>query len=142
MLHDTIGFLLAAATRLSKREFDKIFQKKYQITAPQWAVLRFLCEEGGMPQTQISERLYWEKATVGDIVEKLQAKGLVERTVSAADRRAYCVSATAQGKALIEPLTEDALLLDSKTCSVLSPEEQEVLHGLLEKIIDHLNTDF
>lgn len=139
MIQDSLGFLLSAASRLSKREFDKTLLKEYQVTAPQWAVLSLLCQEGGLPQTQIAERLYWDKATIGDIVEKLLEKGLVTRVVSPSDKRAYRVSATNEALALIGPLTDMATQINEMTYGAMSPGERLMLHELLKKVIGNLN---
>lgn len=139
MIHDSLGFLLAAASRLSKREFDKILLKEYQITAPQWAVLCLLCQEGSFPQTQIADKLYWDKATIGDIVEKLLAKGLVERTVSASDKRAYCVSATEKAKQIIGPMAEMTGQINEMTYGTMSPGERLMLQELLKKVVNNLS---
>lgn len=139
MILNSLGFLLAAASRLSKREFDKLLLKEYQVTAPQWSVLSLICEEGGLPQTQIAERLYMDKATIGDIVEKLLAKGLVERAVSPADKRAYCISATEKALGLIGQLTETATWINEKTTASMTPGEKLMLLELLKKVIANLN---
>lgn len=139
MIQNSLVFLLAAASRLSKREFDKLLLKEYQITAPQWSVLSLLCHEGGLPQTQIAERLYWDKATIGDIVEKLLVKGLVERTVSPTDKRAYCVSATEKTRSLIGQLTKTATQINEKTSAGMTPGEKMMLQELLKKVIANLS---
>ena len=139
MIDDSLGFLLAAASRLSKREFEKKLLKKYQITVPQWAVLCLLCQEGSLPQTQIADKLYGDKATIGDIVDKLLAKGLVERTVSTSDKRAYCVSATEKAKQRIGRMAEMTDQVNEMTYGTMSPGERMMLQELLKKVITNLS---
>ena len=137
MLQDSLGFLLAAASRQNKKAFDKRL-KKFQITAPQWSVLAYLCENGNCPQTQIAETLYWDKATVGDIIEKLLKKGLVSRATSEADRRAYCVAATNAGQSLYEHICTEAAGVNELTCAGMADAERLQLITLLNRAIRNL----
>lgn len=137
MIQDSLGFLLAAASRQIKKAFDKEL-KQFQITAPQWSVLAFLCEEGSCPQTQIAEMLYWDKATVGDIVEKLLSKKLVTREISETDRRAYCVAVTDLGRALYTQIAPEVEIVNNLACRNMSAAEQGVLKELLNRAIGTL----
>lgn len=138
MIQDSLGYLLAAASRLTSKEFNKTL-KDYNITAPQWSVLNFLQQEGGFPQTQIGEQLHWDKATIGDIVENLLKKGLVTRTVSPQDRRAYRVCITPAGEAIIFKVLDIEARINADTCRGMSQEEAVLLHRLLKQAIENLS---
>ena len=138
MIQDSLGYLLAAASRLASKEFNKTL-KNYNITAPQWSVLNFLLEEGGFPQTQIGEQLHWDKATIGDIVENLLKKGLVTRTVSPQDRRAYQVCITPAGADIIRQVLDIEEAINADTCRGMTQEEAALLHRLLKQAIENLS---
>ena len=137
MIQDSLGYLLAAATRLATKEFNKTL-KQYGITAPQWSVLNVLHEQGSFPQTQIGEQLHWEKATIGDIVENLLKKGLVDRRISEQDRRAYSVSITHAGEDLICQIIETEAKINEAAVSGLDDREKTRLKIFLRQIINNL----
>ena len=138
MIKESIGFLLGAASRSSKRIFDQTL-RKYDITAVQWAVLKYLEEEGAKQQTQIADELYMDKASVGTIIEKLMKKELIEREVSEEDRRAYQVRLTENAYGVVEEITPVAVQINEESCGDMSPGERLMLMELLQKIIDNLN---
>ena len=140
MIQDSLGYLLAAATRLATKEFNKTL-KQYGITAPQWSVLNFLHEQGSFPQTQIGEQLHWEKATIGDIVENLERKGLANRTVSTLDRRAYSVSITPDGIELIKRIGDAEAAINQSACAGMDEPEHVLLKKLLKQVIGNLDGD-
>ena len=138
MIQDSLGYLLAAATRLATKEFNKTL-KQYGITAPQWSVLNFLHEQGSFPQTQIGEQLHWEKATIGDIVENLVKKGLADRRISEQDRRAYSVSITPAGAELIRQIGNTESEINARACAGMEEWERDFLKELLHHTIRNLD---
>lgn len=73
--------------------------------------------------------------SLNELLKKLQADGLIERAPSETDRRIMMVALTEAGRA-VEIGREDADYLDA-----LTDEEVETLVGLLDKLIDALETE-
>ncbi len=71
------------------------------------AMLAIRAHDGAAPMTitQLAERLLTKVNSTVELVQRLQAAGLVERTRSDADRRRIELSLTAKGIGLIEQLT-------------------------------------
>jgi MarR family transcriptional regulator, 2-MHQ and catechol-resistance regulon repressor len=69
-----------------------------------------------------------------DVVDKLEARGLVRRTRSPRDRRIVPVELTYAGRALIEGLFPDHARDIAEAMNGLSCEELRVLGGLLRKL--------
>ena len=137
MIKQSLGFLMGAASRCSKRMFDQTL-REYGITAVQWAVLKHLEEEGPKQQTQIADQLYMDKASVGAIIEKLIKRGLIEREVSKEDKRAYHVRLTEGAYRMVEELTTVAEKINEESYGNMSSGERMMLGELLQKVIDNL----
>ncbi|QES47336.1 MarR family transcriptional regulator [Streptomyces venezuelae] len=101
------------------------------ITAPQATALREM--SGPMTMRELAERMSCEPSNTTFVVDKLEKQGLVERHPHPTDRRAKHLVLTAEGTALRTRLLE--LLAVDSPLSGLTPQEQRVLHGLLDQAI-------
>jgi len=132
-----LGFMLGSAYRRISNRFAREL-KPYDITPEQWSVLFMIAGREGTNQKEIGEAAAKDQPTTARIVELLQKKGFVTKSVSASDRRAFLLYATEQGKALIEA----TLPLEQKNIAAavdgLQPSQLEQLREILELI--HRNT--
>ena len=67
-------------------------------------------------------------------LDKLEAAGLIERSPDPDDRRGTLIGLTAQGRALIDELTEAHLANERRILDGLSQAEQRQLANLLRKL--------
>ncbi len=65
------------------------------MTRSQWQVLAYLAQNEGINQTGLAELLEIEPVTLGRIIDKLSAQGLIERRPQPSDRRAWLLYLTA-----------------------------------------------
>lgn len=84
----SLGFLLADVSRLVRRRFDGR-AGTLGLTRAQWRVLAQLRRREGINQTELAEIMEIETITLGRHIDRLQAKGWVERRRDPADRRAW-----------------------------------------------------
>ncbi|WFB11960.1 MarR family transcriptional regulator [Streptomyces sp. LX-29] len=101
------------------------------LTASQATALREM--SGPVTMRELAERMSCEPSNTTFVVDKLEKQRLVERRPHPTDRRAKHLVLTAEGTALRERLVE--LLAVDSPLSGLTPEEQRLLHGLLERAI-------
>jgi DNA-binding MarR family transcriptional regulator len=66
----------------------------------------------------------------------MEAKGLVERRVNGADRRARLLRLSARGTKLRERLRPKAHLVQARLLGTLTPTEREILLELLVRVIE------
>ena len=129
----SIGFLLAKAYQracaLYKEKFDS-----YDLTPQQFGLLRFLWEEDGLTQVELSNRSQIDRTTIGGLIDRLEQAGLLVRLPHPEDRRAYRISLTDAGKSLEKELTPLAEELHRVILAPLSPEEIESLTTILQKL--------
>ncbi len=85
--------------------------KSYDVTPVQYASLLAVKLHPGIDQTTLMEAVAFDLSTIGEVVGRLEGKGLVKRLVSPKDRRAKVLYITAAGRRLlaqIEPSIEAA----------------------------------
>lgn len=86
-LEHGIGFLIGEVSRLMRIVYDRRVEP-LGLTRSQWRVLVHLYRRQGVTQSELAQVLELEKATVGQLVDRLEAKGWVERRPDDRDARA------------------------------------------------------
>jgi len=82
--------------------YSQKLRKTVGLTTPQLLVLRAVSELGDVSLGRIARELSVSQATVTTIVDRLEARSLVQRDRSAADKRLVHVRLTASGHAVLE----------------------------------------
>ncbi|OJT95116.1 MAG: hypothetical protein BGN82_07665 [Alphaproteobacteria bacterium 65-7] len=72
--------------RIMRTRFDQR-AREYGMTRAQWVILARLERQPGMTQNEMAGLCEVEPITVGRLVDRLEANGLVERRLDPADRR-------------------------------------------------------
>ena len=99
------------------------------------AALRQLTEAGeSLPLGQLAERLSCVKSNVTQLVDRLEADGLVNRTSDPNDRRSRLAILTESGRAAYTKGSEIQMRAERELFAVLTPDESEKLHELLVKL--------
>jgi MarR family transcriptional regulator, organic hydroperoxide resistance regulator len=111
----------------------------FDLTPSQLAALGHLDEP--CAQRELAESLHFDASNVTDIVDRLEARGLVERTVDPNDRRVRRIVLTPDGEALRRKAFEEAMA-SAPTLVALTATEQRALCELLGKIAEPVELPF
>jgi DNA-binding MarR family transcriptional regulator len=109
-----------------------------ELTPLQFAVMAYLNSDVGQPdidQNSLAARLGIDRASASQLVDQLEAKGLLERRVNGHDRRARLLRLTARGEKLHRRVRPQAIAGQDRILADLSPAERELLIDLLVRII-------
>lgn len=87
-----------------------------------------------LPVCELSRRLHTTQPAATQLVNRLEAKGLVERKNDEADRRTVLVSVTPRGYKTFEKEYEAALSAGDKVLDRMGIERAEQLLGLLDEL--------
>ncbi|GAA1303909.1 MarR family transcriptional regulator [Pseudonocardia xinjiangensis] len=96
-------------------------------------VLLSFSRTGRLPMRVMGERLQLHPTSVTNIVDRLQADGLVRRIPHPTDRRATLVEITEAGTAILEDATKSVTAIEFGL-SGLAPEQETELTDLLAKV--------
>ena len=129
----SVGFLLAKAYQRACVIFKEEFEG-YDLTPQQFGLLRFLWQEDGITQAELSAKSHIDRTTTGGLIDRLEKEGLLARCSHPEDRRAYRICLTEKGRALQPKLTPLAATVEQKFTAKLDQQEVETLKYLLEKI--------
>lgn len=92
-------------------------------------------------QRELAESLHFDASNITDIVDRLEARGLVVRTVDPDDRRIRRIVRTPEGEALRRRALDEALAT-APTVAPLDASEQRTLCELLGKIAEPVELPF
>jgi len=118
---ESYRLLIHDVSRLRRTAFDHLM-KPLDITRSQWWVLNGLSIHGnqGITQSALAKLLDLGKVALGGIVERLEARGFVERRPDASDRRINRVFLTRKGNQILEQGWKIGLTLDSRVMRGIS----------------------
>ena len=108
------------------------------LTPLQFAVLACLNKRNGEPgidQNGVAARLGVERSHVSLLVEELGKRGLVERRVNGADRRARILRLTPKGDGVFDRLRGKNTAANERVLDPLTAKERELLFDLLIRVI-------
>ena len=104
-------------------------------------ILECLMQQGESNQKAIAAFCEIEQATVGSILLRMERDGLVRRAQRDGNRRSLYVSLTPEGEKLGEQMADIFRRADARAAAQLTPEEQEQLQVLLEKVYASVSPD-
>jgi len=108
------------------------------LTPLQMGVLSYVNKTNGEPgidQVGLAARLGIDRNNAGVIVLELEERGLIERRVSNADRRARHLYLTPQGEKTYLRLTPNTGAAVDRILAPLQPRERELLLDLLTRVV-------
>lgn len=135
----TVARVLALARAL-QAELDAL-AAAYGLQVPEADVL-FTLRRSGAPYrlapTQLSESLLVPSGTLTSRLDRLEAKGLVERAPHATDRRSVEVALTEQGLELVDEALTVHVDNERRLLAGLDQPERALLDGLTGKLLAQL----
>lgn len=135
------GFLIRRLHQISTSVFAEAMQREgHDLTAVQYAALTAIGASPGLDQATLAGMIAYDRVTIGGVVDRLVAKGLVERETSDRDRRARVLRLSADGVSLLAGLDDIAKSVQADILSGLDPDEQEQFIRLMIKVTDAGNS--
>ena len=122
------------------QQSTQVFQARtqaagFEMTSVQFAALDAVAQQPGIDQASLAATISFDRATIGGVVDRLEQKGLIERTVSPDDRRARLLQLTAAGRrelAVLRPVVE---ALQAEILAPLSAKERAAFLALARKAL-------
>ena len=110
--------------------------KAFDLTPVQYAALIAIHTHPGIDATRLSAVIAFDRSTLGNVIERLQTKSLIERKPAHEDRRVKLLYLTKSGTAVLRdimPLVDRAQL---RMLQPLKPADRKTLMGLLTQLVD------
>jgi DNA-binding MarR family transcriptional regulator len=132
---DYLPALLAQASRLISGEFHLVVTAQ-GFTVSEWRVLASLAGSEPVNIGQLAEITTMKQPTVTRVLDRMQARGLIERLPNDADRRITLVRITAAGTRLVSKLIPLALQHERRVLEPFGQQRAEDLKTTLRKLIE------
>jgi DNA-binding MarR family transcriptional regulator len=112
----------------------------FDLTSQQYQGLHVLAEYPDSTMRTFAENMFCDASNATGIVDRLEKRGLAERYVSAADRRAKVVRLTAAGQRLYRRV-EELLFADAPPAiAKLSAADQRALREIVERALANVES--
>lgn len=119
--------------------FEEVEPAGFDLTPVQFAALRAILHHPGIDQASLAGVIAYDRATIGGVLDRLEAKGLVRRAVSKTDRRVRQLTLQPAGLKLLGIIDPLIARVQDRILDPLEPEEREIFLKILLKLADANN---
>lgn len=109
---------------------------RYKLTVPQLVCLRQLRGNGSCTPSELARHIFLSQATVTGILDRLEARGLVERVRQLTDRRRISICLTEKGEELTASAPSPLQDRFSENLADLTDEEQSRIDQNLKTVVE------
>ena len=137
--HGMPGHLIRRAHQIAVAIFMDACAERH-LTPVQFACLSGVRAQPGVDATRLAALVAFDRSTLGNVLDRLEAKGWIARSPSPEDRRVKILHITPQGEALLD---EAAACVEETQRRILAPlgeSERKSFMRLLTKLVD-VNND-
>lgn len=121
--------------RLIRTEADRR-ARAHGMTRAQWTLLIRLEAQPGLLQKELAEMLEVEPITVARLVDRLEARGMVERRAHATDRRCWRVFLTDESRPLLGEIGSQLTDMAETLCGGLGQDALEATAAVIASMRD------
>jgi DNA-binding MarR family transcriptional regulator len=132
---DYLAALLAQASQLISAEFHEVV-RAHGISVPEWRVLASLAGGEAISIGQLAEVAVTKQPTLTRQLDRMAAKGQVERLANDGDRRVTLVRITPAGARMVAKLIDLAREHERRVLEPFGLKRADALKNTLRRIID------
>jgi len=136
--HDLITFQFDDIPRLLRKRIDAVLSS-HSLGRTQWRLLAYALREEGQTQTALASQLELERAPLGQAIDKLVERGLLERSRKDGDRRAWQILPTDEARALLPELRAGVDTIYSQMFKGFTKQEIGGLSVQLSRLAQNLS---
>jgi DNA-binding MarR family transcriptional regulator len=109
---------------------------EHGITPVQYAALQAVGNTPGIDQRTLAATIGFDTSTIAGVIDRLEARGLMQRQVSPNDRRARLLTITREGATLLAAVAPQMLAAQQRMLAPLGEKERADFMRLLAKLLD------
>lgn len=135
--------ILSSLRRITRaiHVYSRKLAATYRITAPQLVCLRYLDRNGPHTPSELAREALLSQATVTGILDRLEARALVERRRDHKDRRRVSIHLTEEGKRVSQAAPKPLQELFAGRLAELPSEEQASIDQILRQVAEMMDAD-
>jgi DNA-binding MarR family transcriptional regulator len=108
----------------------------YDLTPVQYAALVAIHTHPGIDATRLSAVIAFDRSTLGNVIERLEAKRYVERRPAREDKRVKLLHLTRSGATLLRNIMPSVDRAQARMLQPLKPADRKTLMALLSQLVD------
>lgn len=129
------GHLIRRAQQVSTALFSDECAA-FDITSVQFAALHAIAHYKQIDATRLSALIAFDRSTIGDVLERMEAKGWIQRTSNDRDRRIKLVSLSKAGKLLLKQVTPAVQRVQARLLAPLAEADRDTFLHLLSRLAE------
>ncbi|TXH95545.1 MAG: MarR family transcriptional regulator [Pseudomonas sp.] len=137
-LEELPGFYIRRLQQIAVAIFLEETQD-FGITPVQFAALTAILREPGLDQRTLAGRIGFDTSTLGSVIDRLEARGLVVRSNSPTDRRVRLLHLTDAGVTLLRDIDPSMRKAQLRMLAPLPPEQRLVFMDMLRTLLEANN---
>lgn len=131
-------FRLHLLARLSERFHETFYRRHFGLKLLEGRVIGVTGGFGQVSFKRLCEEIDLEKGYASRLINRLQARGLIEKIGNPADQRSVMLSLTRAGRQMHRALHDAAEMLSDRLLSVLSAEQRKGFQACLVLLIEQI----
>ena len=135
VVHRMPGHLVRRLQQVAVRLFTA--RTEADITPVQFAAMAALRQRPGVDQATLSALIGYDRATIGGVIDRLEARGWVERRVAPEDRRQKLVTLAPAGRRAHDRAMQEVEATQEQLLAPLSAAERKEFERLCRKMLEH-----
>lgn len=88
---------------------------------------------------ELTKKLGRDKSTVTSLINKLEAEGYIEKTLSDSDKRMTYIELKEKSQEIIDTIFEISEIFHEKVVEMIGEEDTETLYKINKKLLDNWN---
>jgi len=112
---------------------------RFDVTPVQYAALTAIGVQPDIDATRLSQLIALDRSTTGSVLERLEAKALVQRNSSPEDRRIKLLRLSDSGRALLREVEAAVERAQQRIVAPLQPDERKTFLRLLARLVEANN---
>lgn len=134
-LHSTPGHLIRRAQQIAVALFMEECAE-FDLTPVQYAALVAVREHPGIDATRLSSLIAFDRSTLGNVLERLEARSLLQRYASPEDKRVKLLRLSPAGVAMLARARASVGRAQQRILEPLKPADRERFVALLEQLVE------
>ena len=134
ILEEFLPYRLNVLAGLTSSALAQIYAERFGLSIPAWRIIVTLGQYELRTARDMAPDGVMHKSTVSRAVSALEKRGLIVRRPNLDDRREEWLALTPAGRAIYEAVAPEALAVEERLLSALTPQEQQAFTALIDKL--------
>ncbi|HBZ43619.1 MAG TPA: MarR family transcriptional regulator [Maritimibacter sp.] len=136
-INGIVGHMVRRLYQQSSRIFStRALEAGFDLTSVQFAAMGAIRANPGIGQAGVATAIAYDRTTIGGVIDRLEKKGFVKRSVAQQDKRARELFLTPEGEQVFTTLRPVVQGLQSEILQHLEEDEKATFLKLLQKAVN------